>query len=346
MSQDGPETASRFAWSRWGGGAPWTAGFARPMLATARRVAVLLGLATAALLVACGGTQTAPPAPPLEEVAEFDAERALGDVRRQVEFGAREASSVANRIQAEFLAAELESAGVSDVQIQEPDLNVVGAIPGAEAGSVVVGAHHDTKDIAGFVGANDGASGVAVVLELARALPERLDGPSLALALFDAEEARGDRPFDEDGTRGSRQYVRYAEDGGLQGSPPFDEIRAMVLFDLVGDCELQIPREENSDEALYDLFAEAALDAGLAELVGGELGSSAPFTGTTSSILDDHIPFQDAGIPAVDLIDLTFGPGGAPGEFWHTDADTLDKVCVESLDAVGQAAVRAIPRIR
>ena len=310
-----------------------------------RRSAVLLSLAAAGLIAACGGTESVPPAPPLAEIGDFDSERALQDVRRQVEFGPRVAGSAANRAQAEFLAAELERAGVRDVQIQEPDLNVVGTIPGAEQGAVVVGAHHDTKDeIPGFVGANDGASGVAVVLELARALPASLEGPSVAIALFDAEEARGDRAFDEDGTRGSRQYVRYAEEGGLQGSPPLDEIRAMVLFDLVGDCDLQIPREDNSDEGLYELFAQAAIAEAGAE--GAEAGSSDPFSGTTVGILDDHVPFKDAGIPVVDLIDLSFGSGGTPGEFWHTDQDTLDKVCVESLDAVGQAAVRAVPRIR
>ncbi len=299
------------------------------------------------LLVACGAPESAPPAPPAGPPSSFDAERAFEDVATQVDFGPREAGSAANRRQAEFLARELEQAGVRDVQIQEPHMNVVGTIPGEEAGSVVVGAHHDTKDgIPGFVGANDGASGVAVVLELARALPERLEGPSLALALFDAAEARGTSAFTDDGTRGSRQYVRYAEEGGTQGSPPADEIRAMVLFDLVGDCDLQIPLEENSDAGLYKLFADSALDAGIAELVAGEPGSPAPFEGATAGILDDHIPFRDAGIPSVGLIDFTFGSGGAPGIYWHTEQDTLDKVCAESLEAVGEASVRAIPRIR
>lgn len=198
---------------------------------------------------------------------------------------------------------------------------------------MVVGAHHDTKAGIGprFVGANDGASGVAVVLEMARSLPSRLAGPSLAIALFDAEEARGERPFDQDGTRGSRQYVRYAEQG-RDDSPSLAEIRAMVLFDLVGDCDLQIPRESSSDEGLYALFAEAA---------GG-----APFEGTTEAIADDHVPFMQAGIPAVDLIDFTFGADQAPGPYWHTEQDTLDKVCPGSLDAVGEAALVAIPQIR
>jgi hypothetical protein len=111
----------------------------------------------------------------------------------------------------------------------------------------------------------------------------------------------------------------------------------MVLLDMVGDCELAIPREANSDAALYDLFAEGAREA---------TGDPAPFEGTTTPIADDHIPFIEAGIPAVDLIDLQFGEGSAPGSLWHTPGDDLGTVCAESLDAVGEAAIIAIPRIR
>ena len=125
---------------------------------------------------------------------------------------------------------------------------------GTAEGTVVVGAHHDTKDTRVFEGANDGASGVAVVLELARVLAAEapLDGPSISLVLFDAEEARGDRPFEEDGTRGSQQYVKYAaNERGVQGSTaPRRDRTPMILFDLVGDCELaDPPRGVFSDES-------------------------------------------------------------------------------------------------
>jgi Iap family predicted aminopeptidase len=265
---------------------------------------------------------------PASDGGRFDAERAFADVEAQVAFGPRPAGSAANRRQAEFLAESLGEAGVRDVRVQRPHLNVVGTIPGTEQDSILIGAHHDTKDrIPGFVGANDGASGVAVVLEIARALPDQVEGPSVHLALFDAEEARGDRPFEVDGTRGSRQYVRYAQ-RGTGGTPPLPE--SMILLDLVGDCDLQIPREQNSDPQLY---RDIALNAPDPE----------PFEGETSAILDDHIPFLRAGVPAVDLIDFTFGPGDSPGAWWHTTEDTLDKVCAESLDAVGEAVLAILP---
>jgi glutaminyl-peptide cyclotransferase len=301
----------------------------------ARAIALLAACAT---LSACGDGEASG-----EPADRFDAQRAFADLRAQVELGPRPAGSPASRRTARLIARRLRAAGATAVRIQRPHRNVVAKLPGTGNGALVVGAHHDTKNrIPGFVGANDGASGVAAVLELARSLPRPLPGPTVHLALFDAEEARGDRPFEVDGTRGSRQYIRLARRAvrkrrPVQGTPALRSIRAMVLFDLVGDCDLQIPRESNSSTSLYGMFADAA------ESVDGD---AAPFTGATGPILDDHIPFRDAGVPAVDLIDFAFGPGPSPGEWFHTPEDTLDKVCPESLDEVGEAAVRAIPGIR
>ena len=291
-----------------------------------------LFLAIAAFALAgCGSDE------PDEAVPErFDAERAFEDLEAQVEIGPRPSGSEENEELVDFLVAELEDAGAKDVEVQRPYANVVATIPGEQEGTIVVGAHHDTKDIPGFVGANDGASGVAVVLELARALAAEapLEGLSISIALFDAEEARGERPFEEDGTRGSRQYVAYAEEGE-QGSPALSRVESMILFDMIGDCDLQVPREANSDEAIYTVFA-----AGASEANGS--GSAAPFEGQTSAIGDDHVPFIEAGIPAIDVIDFTYGSGEVPGPYWHTTEDTLDKVCPESLEAVGEPAVRVL----
>jgi hypothetical protein len=298
-------------------------------------------LAALALLAGCGDDESSPdPAASggeAEEAGGFDSERAFADLEAQVEIGPRPAGSPAGRETAELIASGFRAAGLEDVRIQRPWRNVLGAIPGEQPGTVVVGAHHDTNDDPGFLGANDGASGVAVLLELARTLPRPLRGPSVQLVAFDAEEARGEREFLRDGIRGSRQYVDLARGGGGQGAPGIGGIHAMVLFDMVGDCNLAIPREQLSDASLFGLFAEES------ERIDGD---PAPFAGTTSAVLDDHYPFIQAGVPALDLIDFTFGPGGSPGAWWHTREDTLEKVCADSLDQVGEAALRAIPRIR
>jgi Peptidase family M28 len=309
------------------------------------RVSALVAAAVAAATTGCGerdepavgssgdGAARAP-------ATRFDARRAFDDLAAQVRLGPRPSGSAANRRLTAMLAARLRDAGVRKVRTQRPLRNIVGMIPGRERGAVVVGAHHDTKDaIPGFVGANDGASGVALVLELARALPDRLDGPSIRIALFDAEEARGERPFTEDGARGSAQYVRYARDGGRQGSPPLADIRAMVLYDLVADCDLHIPLEANSDPTLYDRFRGAALEL-------DPEGDGAPFTGEADAVLDDHVAFAEAGVEAVDLIDFDYGPGPSPGEWWHTPEDDLEHVCADSLAAVGRPSLLALPAIR
>lgn len=291
----------------------------------------LLTCLTALTLTACGSSEGRPAA------EGFVASRAFADLEAQVEIGPRPSGSAAARETADLITARLTAAGIEAVDRQRPYVNVIGSIPGSEPGVVVVGAHYDTKSgIPGFVGANDGASGVAVLLELARILPRPLPGPAVQLVFFDAEEARGDRPFELDGIRGSRQYVEYARAGGRQGSVELEQIRAMVLFDMVGDCELEIPLEANSDPGLYGLIAAAAAQPSAAN----------PFQGQSGPISDDHLPFLEAGIPAVDLIDFDFGPGPTPGAYWHTPEDALDKVCPESLGAVGAAGLAAIPEIR
>jgi glutaminyl-peptide cyclotransferase len=285
-------------------------------------------IALCAVLAGCGGSE---PAASGSAPSGFDGERAFHDLKAQVRLGPRPSGTAAAKKAAKLIERGLRRAGAENITVQHPYANVLATIPGSQAGTVVVGAHYDTKSgIPHFVGANDGASGVAVLLELARTLPNPLPGPSVQLVFFDAEEARGDN-FDADGDRGSRQYVKYARKA-KQGAASLKDINAMVLFDMIGDCDLKVPLEANSSPDLYKLFAGAA---------GG-----APFTGTTFPVGDDHTPFLRAGIPSLDLIDFDYGPGPAPGKYWHTSADTIDKVCASSLDEIGDPALVAIPEIR
>lgn len=280
-----------------------------------------------AVVGGCGGGDLEDRAGPSRSGAAFDAGRAFTDLRAQVRIGPRPSGSGGSRREVELIVERLRAAGLRRISVQRPDRNVVVTIPGRKPGVVVIGAHHDTEDgIPGFVGANDGASGVAVLLELARALPRPFPGPSIALAFFDAEEARGQRPFATDGLRGSRQFVALARGGGGQGAPALGQIEAMYLLDLVGDCDLAIPREAFSDRSLYERLRGPA------------------FGGETAPVGDDHAPFLEAGVPAVGLIDFTYGPGPSPGAWWHTSEDTLDKVCPSSLGEVGRAVIGALTR--
>lgn len=293
----------------------------------------LATLFSALAATACGGSESEcedGACGPSSTQGAFNSERAFRDLERQVAFGPRPAGSPANARQVSYLERQLQLAGASEVEVQRPWANVVAEIPGEGEGTILIGAHHDTKDEPAILGANDGASGVAVVLELARALAaeERRDGPTVRIALFDAEEARGGADFEQDGTRGSRQYVEQAERSG-----ELDDVDEMWLFDMVGDCELQVPLEANSDPDIYGRF-EAAAD----ELPGFR----SPLGGEADAILDDHIPFLEAGIPSLDLIDFAYGGDSPPGEFWHTTEDTLDKVCPESLGAVGAPALELL----
>ena len=292
-----------------------------------RALTPFIATTLAVLAVGCGESEQRAGEP---SVGDFDATRAYADLESQVAFGPRPAGSSAAIETADFLARRLRQAGVEDVAIQRPHRNVVGVIPGTQPATIVLGAHYDTVDgIPDFVGANDGASGTAVLLEIARVLgadDAGVEGPSINFALFDAEEARPGRTFERDGTRGSRQYIRKTETS---------EIESMILLDMVGDCDLQIPRESGSDRALYSAIAGSAMERGFPDV----------FNGSTGPISDDHVPFLEAGIPAVDLIDFNYGPGSSPGAYWHTSQDTLEHVCPQSLAAVGISVLGVLPTL-
>lgn len=249
-------------------------------------------------------------AAPTPAVDRFDAQGAWAWLRRQVRLGPRPAGSPASRRLAEQLRKALPRGAFQGV----PGglRNVVGFVRGRDASRfVVVGAHYDTKDLPGFVGANDGASGTAVVVQLARTIQPRELRPSLVFILFDGEEAPDDEgSFREDGMRGSKvAALRYRK------------AEAMVLLDMVGDRSLRIPRELHSDDALWARLRAAARRTGVQAVFPNQTGRG---------LLDDHRPFLDAGVAAIDVIDFTF-------PCWHETCDDLSAVSKRSIDAVGEA---------
>lgn len=285
-----------------------------------RLSAVCTVLAAALVTGACGsGAGSAAPAP-VPTADRFDAARAFADLRMQVELGPRPAGSDASRALAEILRARLPEGAFEEV----PGglRNVVGRLPG-RGKAVLLAAHYDTKDIPGFVGANDGAGGVAVVLEVTRALARdrRACQRELRVAFFDGEESpAGSDDFATDGLRGSRAYVA-AHPRGL---------RAMVLADFVADRDLDLPREATSNPVLWQRMRAAAARVGVERVFPDRVGGA---------VLDDHSPFIARGIPAIDLIDFDFPA-------WHTARDDLGAVSARSLDATGEALVVLMRRLR
>jgi glutaminyl-peptide cyclotransferase len=263
---------------------------------------------------------TPPATAAVERADRFDSARAWKHVRHKVALGPRPAGSPQLAKLAGYLRKRLPR-GHYEAVAGHPGLrNVVGRIPGAKP-AVVLAAHYDTKNLPGFVGANDGAGGTAAVLEIARALrkAKRPKGaPEIRFAFFDGEEATDDtRPFEATALRGSKDYAK------RHGK----EIRALVLLDFVAEKgAMRIPREAGSDAKLWARLRAAAKRA----------GSAAAFPpGVVGEITDDHTPFTQRGIPAIDLIDFTF-------DCWHEACDDLSAVSERSLDLSGEAVLEML----
>jgi glutaminyl-peptide cyclotransferase len=257
-----------------------------------------------------------------DDPLEFDGAEALVAAKEQVDMGARHPGSEGHAEVQEWIQDRLEAVGW-EVAAQPFEYggitlrNFVASHADLRGPLVILGAHYDTRPVADrdaarpdapVPGANDGASGVAVLIELARVLPSDGLACEIRLAFFDAEDSG--RIAGWDWVLGSRHMAATLE----------EEPQAVIIVDMVGDRDLRLPQEGNSNPALADAIWSAAQAAGLTAFVD-EVGPS---------ILDDHTPFLERGWPAVDIIDFTY-------PYWHTTEDTLDKLSAESLEQVGRA---------
>ncbi len=292
------------------------------------RAGLTLGCVLCALVAGCGAAGRPTTGEPAHaRVDQFDSARAWRLVRQQLAYGQRPAGSARLRRLAVRLRPLLPG-GYFEPVPHEPGLrNVVGSLPGRRPG-IVVGAHYDTLAAPrGFVGANNGAAGSAVVIEVARALARMKPPPGareVRFVLFDGEEpARGlpeeSTDFYNSGLRGSHAYV---------AANPHRTI-AMLLLDYVGNKGLRLPREGSSSPALWSRVRAAAKTVGASSVFPPTIGPA---------LTDDHSPFLRSGVPAVDLIDWSY-----PG---HDVSDRLDKLSPRSLDAVGETVTAAVQRLR
>jgi glutaminyl-peptide cyclotransferase len=295
----------------------------------ATRTALLVGLSMASCLALSQEAST-----PL-----FDGERALADVERLVALGPRPSGSEAHRRAQEFLLEQLAATGL---EIERDDFtartpvgpiamsNLIAVRRGTTEDKILIAGHYDTKRFDGFtfVGANDGGSSAAVVLELARAVAgiEPPLATTVWFVLLDGEEAVVEWS-DTDSIYGSRHLASRMETTGEIG-----HIRAFLLVDMIGDRDLGIVREMHSTPWLQDMVWAAA----------HRLGHGEHFLGSRIYIEDDHLPFARRGVPVVDLIDFQYGPVNT---FWHSPEDTSDKLSALSLSVVGETLLGVLAEL-
>jgi Zn-dependent M28 family amino/carboxypeptidase len=268
----------------------------------------------------------------LAAAARFNGERAFEDLRHLVDLGPRPPGSEALQRAREYIDQQLSTAGVEtwdDTFVaatplgNTPMTNVIAVLRGESPNVVILAGHYDTATIDGarFVGANDGGSSAAFLLEMPRVLSRRQNRFTYWVVFFDGEEALK-KWSPSDSLYGSRRLAeRLSREGKLK------QIKALILVDMVADRHLNILREANSTTWLSDVVFRSAR----------RLGYSRLFRGGTFPVEDDHTPFLAKGIPSVDIIDLT-----PFGSYHHTAQDSIDKCDPESLAVVARVVLATL----
>lgn len=267
--------------------------------------------------------------------SSIDADRIMAHVEKIVSYGPHPPGSEAQKEVAAYIESQLDEMGLT-VRTQPFEAvtpigrkemkNIWAEVPGREESIILLASHYDSKyfEEFEFVGANDSGSSSAVLLEFARILAAENPIPqTIWIAFFDGEEAFG--PWtNADSLYGSRQFVSM-----LKKNQKLKSIKTMILLDLVGGKEMALRKDVNSTYWLSEVIWGEADRMGLSDLF-------VPFGNTTA--IDDHIPFLEEGIPAVDIIDLAY-------PYWHTPEDTPDKLSPEKMKAVGDVVLGSLPRI-
>jgi hypothetical protein len=269
----------------------------------------------------------------------FDQARAWRDLEFIVGLGPRPAGSDNAASLRRYLTGELQGIGLgvrehafeakTPVGVKSM-VNLITEIKGARGDVILLTNHYDTKqfDKFTFVGANDGGSTTAWMLEMARALKPRAGrGYTLWLAWLDGEESFG-RWSADNSLYGSRALVAHLKEKG-----ELSRIRAVINVDMIGDAYLCILRDPDAPAWLLNPVWDTAR----------RFGYTRHFGMAARQVDDDHIPFREAGVPALEIIDFSYGGSLVQHALnWHTEQDTLDKVRAESLKAVGDVIYHSL----
>jgi glutaminyl-peptide cyclotransferase len=264
----------------------------------------------------------------------FNAARAMQYTREVVALGPRPIGSANHKKLENYIVAHLKSDQVEDDAFvadtpegKFPVRNIIAKFPGTREGIIVIAGHYDTNyplRNSGYVGANDGGSSTAILLELANQFRgKKRGGYSVWLLWTDGEEAVRNWTA-TDSLYGVRHLAeKWQNDGTLKN------IKAFLLADMIGDADLNVDRDSNSTPWLEDMVYHAAT----------QLGYQSHFFARTITVEDDHLPFVERGVPSADLIDLDYGYGNV---FHHTSQDTLDKLSPKSIEIVGKVILATV----
>jgi len=270
------------------------------------------------------------------QAREFSGARAMDYARKAVAFGPRPPGSAALRNLRAYIVAQLKLRGCEVTQDSFTGhtpggpvamVNVIARFPAKSGRAVILSGHYDTKKMAGvrFVGADDGGSSTAFLLEMAETLEDMPHHDDIYLVWLDGEEAFG-QWSDTDSLYGSRHLAeRWAADGTLS------RVKALINVDMIGGKDLHIMNEENSSPALRKLIWSTA----------ARLGYGKYFDNTGSATDDDHMPFVKMGVNAVDLIDFDT----AKKTYWHTGEDTFDKLAMHSFEVLGAVLTEVLKQL-
>jgi glutaminyl-peptide cyclotransferase len=265
----------------------------------------------------------------------INANRAMQYVKEIVAFGPRPIGSANHKKVEDYILTHLKGDIVEQdaftIEASEgkfPVRNIVAKFPGSRDGIIVIASHYDTnwplRDTP-YVGANDGASSSALLLEIANQLRrKKRDGYSVWLLWDDAEESMRLPWYDPESLYGVRHLA-----GKWQQEGTIKKLKAFLLLDMIGDADLNIDRDADSTPWLEDLILQAAT----------RLGYQSHFFARTIPMEDDHKPFLKLGVPAADLIDFDYGYNNV---FWHTPQDTVDKLSPKSLQIVGDVVLQTV----
>lgn len=275
-------------------------------------------------------------------MAAFQGSVAFADAKHAVSFGERPSGSEAIIQLRQWISSDLKRTG-GELSLDTfsgltpngpvPMVNLILKLPGTSGKAIAVVGHYDTKKIpmVRFLGANDGGSSTGFLLEFARVASKMKHRDDIYIVFFDGEEAFGNWS-NSDSLYGSRHLVsKWGADGTLS------RLKALILVDMIGDKDLDITNDGNSSQALRAQVLQIA----------AKLGDGKYFHQDVGGVDDDHMPFVNAGVNAIDLIDMNYGPntGQGLGAYWHTGEDTMDKLSPHSFQVVGDVVVELVKEL-